>query len=294
MKKILIITIFTLFIISIIGGSAFSMTKKDKKAILLVAFGTSYKEARVSYDNIEKHVKSAFPDIEVRWAYTSNMIRKKILSRDKLYIPDPIVALSKLQDEGFTKVIVQSLHVIPGYEFEDLSNVVSTFGQLKSNKGRPDFKVLVLGKPIMYDEEATEEFIDALSPFIEENKDKAIVFMGHGTEHFANAAYSQLELLISERFKNVVIGTVEGYPDLDFVKEKLKEIGKRNVVIAPLMIVAGDHARNDMAGDEADSWKMQLKQEGYKVEPFIHGLGENDKVAEIFVKRIKENIGLLK
>ncbi len=294
MRKLLIITIFTLFLLTILGGNAYSMTKKDKKAILLVAFGTSYKEARVAYDNIEKHVKAAFPDTEIRWAYTSGMIRKKILLRDKIYIPDPIVALSKLQDEGFTKVVVQSLHVIPGYEFEDLKNVVDTFSLLKSNKGRPDFKVLVLGKPIMCNTEGMEEFVEALTPFIEKNKDKAIVFMGHGTEHFANAAYSELQLLINEKFDNVIIGTVEGYPDLDFVKSKLKKLGRRNVIVAPLMIVAGDHARNDMAGDEADSWKMQLKQEGYKVEPYIHGLGENDKIAELFVKRIKEKFESLK
>ncbi len=294
MRKIAILFMLTLFLITLMEGSAYAMTKKDKEAILLVAFGTSYKEARIAYDNIEKHVKAAFPNVEVRWAYTSGMIRKKILSRDKIYIPDPIVALADLQDKGFTKVVVQSLHVIPGYEFEDLKNVVNTFSLLRSNKGKADFKALILGEPIMCNTEGIEELVEALAPFIEQNRNKVVVFMGHGTEHFANAAYSELQLLLNERFDNVIVGTVEGYPDLEFVKTKLKNLGQRNVIVAPLMIVAGDHARNDMAGDEADSWKMQLKQEGYKVETYIHGLGENDKIAELFVKRIKEKFELLK
>ncbi len=294
MKKLLLINIFILFLLSLMIEVGFSMTKKDKKAILLVAFGTSYKEAQIAYKNIDKHVRSTFPGIEVRWAYTSSMIRKKIFRRDKIYIPDPIVALSKLQDEGYNKVLVQSLHVIPGYEFEDLKNVVNTFSSLKANKGKPTFKVLLLGRPIMKDTEGIVEFIDALSPFVKKHNDKAIVFMGHGTEHFANAMYSELQLLFTERFDNVVVGTVEGYPGINFVKKELKKLNKREVLIAPLMIVAGDHARNDMAGEEADSWKMQLKQEGYRVIPYIHGLGENEEVAKLFVKRIKEKFETLR
>ncbi|NPV52705.1 MAG: cobalt chelatase [Firmicutes bacterium] len=265
-----------------------SKEKEDKKAILLVAFGTSVKSTLPAYENIEQEVRKAFPDVEVRWAYTSDFIRKKVAKRDGITIDSPITALAKLQDEGYNLVAVQSLHIFPGQEYNDLRNIVEGFQSIKRAKGDVGLKKLVLGHPLLYAYEDYVKVVSALTnQFGEYEADDAIVLMGHGSDHYAFPAYSCLNDMLRRMCKNAFLGCVEGYPSFDELKQDLKASGVKAVRLMPFMIVAGDHAINDLAGDEDDSWKRQLIQEGYEVSVYLKGLGENNDIARIYLEHLK-------
>ncbi len=253
-----------------------------KKGILVVSFGTSYKATREKcIDNIENRIKNSFSEYIVRRAFTSNIIIKKLKEIDDIEIDKPYEALMKMIDEGIKDIIVQPLHVIPGFEYSKIEKSVSRANHI-------DGVSIRLGMPLLNNIESYDEMIEAVEfQFPELNDDEGIVLMGHGTEHFANAAYSLLQRRINEKRNNVYIATVEGYPELEDIISELK-LKCKKLFLIPLMIVAGDHAQNDMAGDEKDSWKSILESEGISVECMLNGLGENEKVANIFINRIKE------
>lgn len=250
-----------------------------KKGILVVSFGTSYAETRdKTIGAIEAEIRSAHPDFEVRRAFTSKMIISKLKKRDGIYIDTPEEALERMAAEGFEEITVQPLHIIPGFEYEKVQKAVVIF--------RHKHKIPVsIGRPLLYGEEDYDEMVQALLKDIpEKTEGQAVLFMGHGTEHFANACYSMLQNKISEERSDVFIANVEGYPELDVVAEKI--VGKFNrVVLAPIMIVAGDHALNDMAGDE-DSFKSFFEEKGLEVECRIKGLGENPEIRRLFARRL--------
>lgn len=260
---------------------------EGKNAILVVAFGTSVPEARVALENIESHVRKAFPDTEVRVAYTSNIIRRKIAKEQNLVIDTPLMALAKLQDEGYTNVVVQPTHFIPGEEYNDLKVVVDSVASIPGKYG---FAELVLSEPVLMH---AEDYMDAAMILKRAfgkyaGTGKAVVLMGHGTPHFANAAYAQLQLALDKVSPGFVVGTVEGFPSLEEVQARLIHMGVKKVTLVPFMEVAGDHARNDMAGPEENSWKSILTADGYKVDAIIKGMGENDEIAAKLVKKLRE------
>lgn len=286
MPRVVLCCICAVFIVtSVFTVINSASAEAGKKAILVVSFGTSYADTRkVTIEACENVIKDAFPDYETRRAFTSNMIIKIMKERDNIQVDTPEEALQKLQAEGFTEVIVQPLHVIPGAEFHD---VVNTVNQYKSA-----FETIRLGMPLLA---ATHDYMvvaDAITmqlPKMEENE--AVVFMGHGTHHPANAAYAALERVFEDKgMDNLFMGTVEGYPALEHVIKRLRTHKIEKVTLMPFMLVAGDHAQNDMAGDEEDSWKMQLKQEGFVVETYLHGLGENAEMQKIYVQHIHDAI----
>jgi len=257
---------------------------EGKKGILVISFGTSYPETRkVTIDACEEKIAESFPDYEVRRAFTSSIIIKKLKERDNIIIDTPEEALSKMKDEGFTKVIVQPLHIIPGYEYEEVLAVVNNFKDF--------FEELTVGRPVLYGIEDYKQAVEALKQQLPAlGKDHAVVLMGHGSNHPANACYSCLQSVLNDEELNVFVGVVEGYPGIDNVIAKLKRNNIKEVTLMPYMLVAGDHAINDMAGDEEDSWKSILEREGFVVNIYLHGLGENIGYQEIYVQRVQDCI----
>jgi sirohydrochlorin cobaltochelatase len=285
-KKKLYRMLLTLILLAAFGAvhayADHGHTLPKKVGILLVAFGSSEDSAQVSFENIEKQVKAAFPDIPVRWAYTSHIIRAKLAKQGKL-LNSPEVALAKMQDENFTHVAVQSLHTIGGEEYHDLRRSVGAF------KGMGRFQKIILGYPLMSTQEDMERTVAAILKTIpkERKKNEAVVLMGHGTPHPSNAFYAALMFQLQLRDPNIFVGTVEGYPDVDVIKELMLQKKVKKAYLMPFMSVAGDHAKNDMAGDEDDSWKSVFTKAGIACVPVMKGTAEYDDFVAIWVDHIR-------
>jgi sirohydrochlorin cobaltochelatase len=252
-------------------------------AILLVTFGTSIPSAQAAFDNIEEAVKAEFPGVPVKWAYTSYIIREK-LAKSGRELDSPEVALAKLMDEGYSRVAVQSLHIMPGAEFHDLRISAGAF------KGMTDgFKQLLVGYPALSTSEDLSKAVDAIFSIIpkERKPDEAVVLMGHGTHHPSNTVYEAMMYRLQRRDPNVYMGTVEGTPSLKDVKGMLLSKGVKKAYLLPFMSVAGDHTVNDLAGDEDDSWKRVLTGAGIQCVPVIKGLAEYDAFVDIWLDHLK-------
>lgn len=266
---------------------------QTKSAILVVSFGTSMPQARKAIDNLVDAVKKEFPGVEVRLSFTSNIIRRKIQREQNQFIPNPAQALANLNDEGYESVIVIPTHMIPGEEYDELSEVVAAFGSIEGKYGFDDIEI---ARPFLDGVEGCEIMADILvKRFAKQLDDKStgIVLMGHGTpEHFANAQYLQLQLALDQRaYGRFFIGTVEAAPLIDDVVSDLKRHPEiKKLVLSPLMIVAGDHANNDLAGeDDEESWLNILKDKGYtEISTYLVGLGEDENVAKEFVKKVED------
>lgn len=280
----------------VMSGTAFAAAPKDKpdkKGILVVAFGTSMPDAKKAIDNLVDSTKKAFPDTEVRLAYTSNIIRRKIAKEQNVNIPTPTSALAQMNDEGFTHVYVMPMHIIPGEEYDDIAGLVNG---VASVKGKYEFKELKLGRPYLSSAANCDLMADILMKRFAKDlakKGTVIVLMGHGTPHHAaNAMYSQLQLSLDKKAPGrFALGTVEAAPMIEDVIARLKrDKGVKTLVISPLMIVAGDHANNDLADkDDPESWYSQLKAAGYKdIKTFLVGLGEDADMARVYVSKIKD------
>lgn len=284
LKKSMIVAIVAVCILIGFNCAAFaghSHPEAKKVGILLVAFGSSEASAQISFENIDKSVKAAYPSIPVRWAYTSHIIRNKLAKQGK-YLDSPEVALAKMLDEKFTHVAVQSLHTIAGEEFHDLRRTVGAF------RAMGGFHSIILGHPLLATQEDMEKAVKAIIGSIPKKRTKkdAVVLMGHGTHHPANAFYAALMFQLQLAAPNIFVGTVEGYPDLDLIKELLLKKGIKKAYLMPFMSVAGDHAKNDMAGDEPDSWKSILTAAGIKCVPVLKGTAEFQSFVNIWVEHI--------
>ena len=256
--------------------------KAEKKVgILLVAFGSSEDSAQVSFENIDKKVKSAYPDIPVRWAYTSTIIRDKLAKQGK-QLDSPEVALARMMDEKFTHVAVQTLHTIGGSEYHDLRRTVGAYNIMRG------FERIILGYPLLATQKDMERTVDAILETIpeERKKDEAVVLMGHGTHHPSNAFYAALMFQLQLKDPNIFVGTVEGYPEVDLVKELLLKNKIKKAYLLPFMSVAGDHAKNDMASDEEDSWKSIFTKAGIECVPILKGTAEFDVFVDIWVDHL--------
>jgi len=254
-----------------------------KKGILLVAFGSSMPQAQISFQNIDKRVKVTFPDVPVRWAYTSRIIRHKLAKQGK-QLDSVEIALARMMDEGFTHVAVQSLHTIPGKEFHDLRMNTRAFSQMAEG-----FDRIVVGHPLFSTEEDMERVTEAIWRNIpeERKKEEGVVLMGHGTHHPSNAFYAALMFHLRRKDPNLFVGTVDGTPRIEDIKEMLIERDIKKAYLMPFMSVAGDHARNDMAGDEEDSWKSILTRAGITCIPILKGTAEYDDMVEIWVDHLR-------
>jgi sirohydrochlorin cobaltochelatase len=279
----MLLTFVLVVIIGTIHAHAGHGHKTSKKVgILLVAFGSSEASAQVSFENIDQKVKAAYPDIPVRWAYTSHMIRTKLAKQGKL-LDSPEVALARMQDEEFTHVAVQSLHTIGGEEYHDLRRTVEAFKSM----GR--FQKIILGYPLMATQKDMERIVTAIVKSIPKDRKKndAVVLMGHGTHHPSNAFYAALMFQVQLKDPNIFVGTVEGYPDVHVIKDLMIRRKIEKAYLMPFMSVAGDHAKNDMAGDEEDSWKSLFTKVGIECVPILKGTAEYDEFVEIWVDHIQ-------
>lgn len=279
---------FSLILCFILTGTMLmaSNHKKEKpmkKGILLVAFGTTVPTAKVALQNMYQEVEKAFPDTKIRWAYTSAFIRKKLKKQGE-EIDSPIVALSKMADEGFTHIAVQSMHTIPGLEYDYLCQTVESF--LAIPKGAQKIEV---GRPLLYSHNDIEATVKAMmTNFPERKKNEAMVLMGHGTSHFSNVFYPAMNYYFAEQTAHVYMATVEGSPTIDDVIAKLNKHNIKKVFMMPFMSVAGDHAKNDMCGSQDDSWYNLLTASGFKVDCILKGTGEMDEVVAIWVEHLKD------
>lgn len=266
--------------------------KEDKTAILLVTFGTSVEKAQASFANIEKRVKAAFPGTEVRWAYTSSIIRKKLAKEEGRQIDSPEMALARLMDDGYTKVAVQSLHMIPGAEFHEINANTRLFAQMAGGIGQVE-----VSPPLLISNEAMEQALKIVMTKVapkERKPGEAVVLMGHGTHHPSDALYSALMYKAQQMDADCYVGTVEGHPTFDEIKDMLMRKKVKKVYLIPFMTVAGDHAMNDMAGDEPDSWKSQLTAAGIEAVPVMKGLGEVDAIVALWIEQLKGVMAHLK
>ena len=262
------------------GGHGHKAPKKV--GILLVAFGSSQPNAQVSFENIDQKTKTTFPSIPVRWAYTSHIIRKK-LAKQGTHLDSPEVALAKMMDEEFTHVAVQSLHTIGGEEYHDLRRTVGAFKMMGG------FHRIVLGYPLLATQQDMQRTVDAILKSIPADRQKgdAVVLMGHGTHHPSNAFYAAIMFQLQLKDPNIFVGTVEGYPEIDDIKDMLLKKKIKKAYLIPFMSVAGDHAKNDMAGDEEDSWKSVLTKAGIACVPILKGTAEEDSFIDIWVSHIR-------
>ncbi|MBS6215643.1 MAG: sirohydrochlorin cobaltochelatase [Clostridiales bacterium] len=249
-----------------------------EKALLMVSFGTSYPETlEKNISRIEAAVSAALPGRDLFRAFTSGMILRKLAQRDGVHIDNVDQALERLARQGYEDVLLQPTHILNGEEYDKLC------AQAEPWRGR--FARFAVGNPLLT---TAEDYLAAADAVMESipapGADEALVFMGHGSAHFANSAYALLEYALHDRgWDRAFLGTVEGYPALDQVLRRLRErSGVRRVRLQPFMVVAGDHAANDMAGGEEDSWKSRLEREGYAVECVLRGLGEYPAFRALF------------
>ncbi len=260
----------------------------DKRGILLAAFGTSVPEAVQAIEALKSQAEAAFPGVPVRLAYSSRIIRDKI-ARQGIVRPSPAQALADMAAEGFTQVAVQSLQSIPGREYDDIKATAEAFQAMP--KG---IKKISVGRPLLHSFEDIAKAAEVvLKSLPAHTKGEAVLLMGHGTGHPANAAYSALQLDLWRRDASVFVATVEGSPTLEEVLPMLKRQGIRTVFLVPLMSVAGDHAHNDMAGTEHDSWASRLKAAGIASQSVLVGLGSRPAVAGLWIDHLRDAVNEL-
>ena len=243
-----------------------------KKAILVTSFGTSHKDTRKKcLDSIQREVAEKYGSENVERAYTSGIIRRIIEKNEGIHIFDQEEGLKVLKDKGFEEIITMSLHILDGIEYSKLDD---KFGKIS--------------KPLLADDEDFKKIVEN-KEFNDLEDDDAIVFMGHGTESEADYAYQKLQKEYLKAGKsNIFIATVEGEVTIKDIIEKMKGKGFKKILLKPFMIVAGDHAKNDMSSDNEDSWKTMLKNEGYEVTSVLKGMGEYKFIREMFMDKLKE------
>lgn len=282
---ILLVAALTIMMSTITFAGGHGHQRPVKKGILLVAFGSSIPEAQVSFENIDAKVKTAFPDVPVRWAYTSAIIRHKLAREEGKSLDSVAIALAKMMDEEFTHVAVQSLHTIAGEEYHDLVRTAEAFRDMADG-----FDRIMVGFPLLGTQKDLERIVDVTIRHIPEERKNgdAVILMGHGTPHPGNAFYAAMMFNFQQKDPNIFVGTVEGWPEIDDVTNLLKEKNLKKAYLMPFMSVAGDHARNDMAGDEDDSWKSILTKAGVQCVPVLKGMAEYDDVVAVWVDHLKQ------
>lgn len=264
-------------------GGKHEVCKECKKAILVVSFGTSYEETRKkTIDRIEADIQKAYPDCILYRAWTSKMIIKKLKTRDGIIIPNVKEAIEQITADGITDLVVQPTHVINGIENDLMKEDVLAFSE--------KFSSIRFGDALLTTTRDNEEAISSLMETWKDlPKDEVLVLMGHGTTHYANAIYAALDYTFKDMgYENVFLGTVEAYPTMMSLLRQVKEYKPKKIHLAPFMIVAGDHARNDMAGEDPESWSRQFMDAGYPVECHLIGLGEYEGIRRMFLRHIKE------
>ena len=258
--------------------------------LLVLSFGTSYNDnRRLTIGAIEGDLEKAFPDFSVRRGFTANIIIDHVQRRDNILIDDVDAALERAVNNGVKNLVVQPTHLMHGLEYDELVKEVGNYSDA--------FDQVVFGEPLLNSDDDFVRVEKAITEWTASYDDgeTAICFMGHGTEADSNEVYQKMQdLLTKDGYTNYFVGTVEAQPSLDDVLAKVQAGDYKRVVLEPLMVVAGDHANNDMAGDEDGSWKKTFEDAGYEVECLLRGLGENEDIRAIYVDHAKAAIDSLK
>ncbi|WP_273164042.1 sirohydrochlorin cobaltochelatase [Bacteroides fluxus] len=259
-----------------------SMKPGDKAALLMVHFGTTHDDTRtLTIDAINTKAQAAFPELKFQEAYTSRIIIRRLKERGITKLT-PLDAMLKLRSEGYTHLIVQSTNIIDGVEMESLRRDVESV--------LPFFKDIRVGTPLLYSVEDAEKVVSILgSRYNAPTQSKKVakehfVLVGHGTYTPSTAIYSQMDYMLKANgLPNFHVGTIEGYPTFETMLAQLKATKAKQVTLVPFMFVAGEHAKNDIAGE----WKEALEKEGYTVNTHLEGLGQIPEIQEIFISHIR-------
>jgi sirohydrochlorin cobaltochelatase len=254
-----------------------------KPAIVLAAFGTTT-EAFDTYNHFERKVKARFPDYEIRWAFTSHKVRHKVAQERGQKLNDLGTTLRELKMAGYTRVAIQSLHLVPGEEWE--KKIVAESRKI------PGLKV-ALGQPLLSSQQDQERVLQALSPTLPKDlKDTAVILVAHGSPSpEGTAAYLAFDRLLRSRYpqQNVFLGTVEGKPTRQEALEAVKKSVATTVVLMPFLFVAGEHVARDILGNDPESWKSELlMQKAYRIEGITKGLGYQDGIANIYLDHLAQ------
>lgn len=249
----------------------------EKKAVLVVSFGTSYRETRQkTIGAIEEQLQRRFADYEIYRAFTSERIRKR-LEMEGVLIDSVEEAFDRMQKDGVKELIIQPTYIMNGMEYDKLVQITKRYAS--------EFKIVRIGCPLLMKQEDYVELAYILKESFPVQEEEILVLMGHGSEHSGKATYPVLDEVLEQLgFHNIYVGTIEGYPGLDRVISQMKKKQIEKVCLAPMLIVAGRHANRDMI-QKKNSWKNQLEREGYQVRYQLRGLGEIDRVQQMFVKK---------
>lgn len=260
-----------------------------EKELLVVSFGTSFNDSRrLTIGAIENALAEAFPDWSVRRAFTSQIIIDHVKSRDGEVIDNVTEALERAVANGVKTLVVQPTHLMDGFEYNDLVAELAAYADA--------FERIEIGAPLLTSDEDFDAVADAIveATAWETGISPAIVFMGHGTEAESNAVYEKMQgVLDAKGMENYYIGTVEAEPSVEDVLAAVQQGAYKHVVLRPLMVVAGDHANNDMAGDDEDSWKSIFEAAGYEVECVLEGLGSIESIQQMYVAHAQTAIDSL-
>ncbi len=306
-----------LFLLSSTATASNYVAPEGKTAIVIASFGTTVPSAVKSITNIVERVKKAYPGTEVRVTFTSNIIRSVWKKRQKdpqkwldmgipreiLFVENIISTLGDLRDGGYRNIIVQPTHMFFMEQSYDLKAYVEAFNSIETMKKKwKPFNSIVLGRPALGMPGDVYSYHDDVAAAVKTlegdikmaEKEKAmLIYMGHGNEHWSTGIYAETQKKMREMYPGVgiFIGVVEGAPALEDILEQLRQSKNKKIILRPFMIVAGDHAVNDMAGPEEDSWQSVLVKEGYEVQSVLEGLGSNDQFADLFIYHIADAAG---
>ena len=260
-----------------------------EKELLVVSFGISFNDSRrLTIGGIEAAIAEAIPEFSVRRGFTAQIIIDHVECRDGIHIDNVTEALERAVANGVKTLVVQPTHLMHGFEYDELMETLAGYADA--------FEQVVVAEPLLTSD---DDFARVAQILIDVTKDyddgkTAIVYMGHGTEHEYNKVYAQMQdVLTGKGAENYYVGTVEAEPSLEDVMETIADKGYTRVVLRPMMVVAGDHANNDMAGDEEDSWKTILTEAGYEVECVLEGLGQVPEIQQIYVEHAQAAVAQL-
>ena len=293
------------------GAKAYER-KHQKPAIVLAAFGTTEVPALPAILNVEKVIRAAFPDYDVHIAFTSNQIRDTWHQRatdaafkkenpdipDEIYsVKNVLATLADISEQGARLIMVQSLHFADGEEYQDLAGLIKALSGYNTMKPvlKP-FPWLGLGVPALGTGDGQPAYVDAavkvIKPYVDEAQAAGanLVLMGHGNEHLNQKIYAKLQAALRKAYnQNIYIGAVEAEPHADGIINEIQSVkdAPKKIIVAPMMLVAGDHARNDMSGPDPDSWTSKFTAAGFEATPKLEGLGQLDAWCQIFVNHLK-------
>ena len=287
------------------------MLLDEDMGIVLVSYGSLNSHAWKTYEKIRSDYFKAFPGADVRLAFTSDFIRRVLSEKQGIIFRNPLSVLAELCDQGCRNVVVQSLHVVQGREFQQMASLVHGPKNVREKSLFVNFEIgtpllssledcMKVSKALRYEFQSTGiegQEIEGQDQKNESSADPvevAYVLMGHGTSLSVNGVYSQMAEVLKKDHRNVFLGTLEGFPGINDVLLQTKKSRAKKVILMPFLLVAGGHALEDLAGGSANSWKGIFEREGFRTEVNQKGLGENDGVVDIFIEHTRKAVLMFK